>query len=591
MNAHVRKKTRWLGATVALLTLMGALIVPASTRAMDINGTTYTSPTFGFSFSWDGNWFVMQEMSGEEEGALITNGMAVVAISGFEATGAEPEFCVLGSVFAIRQQAGVTDVTPRLDAAGNAVQGDDPTSKFAVVDYLYTADGGSSLAFTGYFECRVLVEGRALLDIMVIIPSAMYEGSWPAVQTVLNSITIPGQDTATTGTGEPVVLAGEPAPVFVSGPWRVAVRTAADNREFPDLRLKEKDGKEWLVVVADVTNWSNAPATLNARDFFVRPGQDAELVKTAPSSTVSVAEQLVIEPVAEDLTVAFAADETKRVVFVYSIPARSREIALVNETEALPLADTLEASIDPASLPQAAKPPIVELGTFASASDGKTFRVTIDGAAKSTRMLLLGVEPPAEGECFDKEAEKVLDDLAGTQVLVEADSALVDGETPARYVWLINADGTRTLVNELLVSDGRAAAERLPVDARFGAWIRESERVAEQDGAGLWGGCDGSAGATDNAEETVFAIEMIDIAYTQTELVVPANTEITINLVNNGAAVHTFTIDELDVASGDLASGETSSVTFDTGEPGEYEFYCSIPGHREAGMVGTLTVV
>ncbi len=37
--------------------------------------------------------------------------------------------------------------------------------------------------------------------------------------------------------------------------------------------------------------------------------------------------------------------------------------------------------------------------------------------------------------------------------------------------------------------------------------------------------------------------------------------------------------------------GTTATVTFTLTEAGEYEFSCTIPGHKEAGMVGKLVVV
>jgi nitrite reductase (NO-forming) len=90
---------------------------------------------------------------------------------------------------------------------------------------------------------------------------------------------------------------------------------------------------------------------------------------------------------------------------------------------------------------------------------------------------------------------------------------------------------------------------------------------------------------------TTLDVEMKDIAFDVKELTLPANSEITINLKNSGAATHNFNIDELDVHSGDYAGGQTGTVTFKTGAPGEFSFYCNIPGHKEAGMIGKVTVV
>jgi uncharacterized cupredoxin-like copper-binding protein len=37
-------------------------------------------------------------------------------------------------------------------------------------------------------------------------------------------------------------------------------------------------------------------------------------------------------------------------------------------------------------------------------------------------------------------------------------------------------------------------------------------------------------------------------------------------------------------------ANETRSITFVAEDSGTYEFFCTIPGHSDAGMVGTLTV-
>jgi uncharacterized cupredoxin-like copper-binding protein/mono/diheme cytochrome c family protein len=92
--------------------------------------------------------------------------------------------------------------------------------------------------------------------------------------------------------------------------------------------------------------------------------------------------------------------------------------------------------------------------------------------------------------------------------------------------------------------------------------------------------------AGDVATSDQFTVESHDIFFQPTEIDVPSDTEVTILLPNLGAAPHNFSIDALDI-SVDIAPGETKDVTL-TAPEGTYEYYCNIPGHKEAGMVGTL---
>jgi uncharacterized cupredoxin-like copper-binding protein len=79
-----------------------------------------------------------------------------------------------------------------------------------------------------------------------------------------------------------------------------------------------------------------------------------------------------------------------------------------------------------------------------------------------------------------------------------------------------------------------------------------------------------------------------DIFFEPKELTIPANTDVTVNVPNEGAAPHNFSIDALGIDV-DIAPGATEQVVINA-PAGEYEFYCNVPGHKEAGMVGTLTV-
>ncbi len=64
--------------------------------------------------------------------------------------------------------------------------------------------------------------------------------------------------------------------------------------------------------------------------------------------------------------------------------------------------------------------------------------------------------------------------------------------------------------------------------------------------------------------------------------------EVVVTLENKDLFWHTFTIEDLGV---DLRVpvGAKLGASFEA-PPGEYQFICAIPGHAEAGMVGTLTV-
>jgi plastocyanin len=58
---------------------------------------------------------------------------------------------------------------------------------------------------------------------------------------------------------------------------------------------------------------------------------------------------------------------------------------------------------------------------------------------------------------------------------------------------------------------------------------------------------------------------------------------------NRGELFHDLTVDDLDLRI-EVPAGGSATAGLEVAEPGEYDFYCSVPGHASAGMHGTLVV-
>ena len=104
------------------------------------------------------------------------------------------------------------------------------------------------------------------------------------------------------------------------------------------------------------------------------------------------------------------------------------------------------------------------------------------------------------------------------------------------------------------------------------------------------GGGDPTIGGGGDGGDVASTIEVTagDLFFEPTDLSAPSGT-VTIELENQGAAVHTLVIEETGETVAEAAGGETDTGTIEL-EPGSYSFYCDVPGHRQGGMEGTLTV-
>ncbi|WP_301117718.1 copper-containing nitrite reductase [Pusillimonas sp. (ex Stolz et al. 2005)] len=75
------------------------------------------------------------------------------------------------------------------------------------------------------------------------------------------------------------------------------------------------------------------------------------------------------------------------------------------------------------------------------------------------------------------------------------------------------------------------------------------------------------------------------------DLQVPENAVVQINVINGDGAIHDIAVPEFDVKSDQfMGPGSSTAVVFRANRNGVFEYLCTLPGHKAAGMFGKLIV-
>jgi hypothetical protein len=508
-------------AMIAML-MLSVLGAPAGgvIAQLNVEGTVYTSPTFGNQLQWSDPWFFVEEFS--EAGAdylFLADGMSDANFILAFAPGVTVQDVV--NLAISDPQPGASGFEPMLDEQGNPVAGATDGQEWVVYTGTQDLGDGSSIQVMQYFSVDPVQNGVVLMASIATVSYFWNDSTLQSWHDLTSSILVeaPGPEIAATAAPlaptppapavatsipEPTAASpaapslpddrsalsdGEPAPVFAAGPWRVAVRAVDLGQSIDYLGLGFVDGQQWVVIYADVTNWSETDAQLESPAITLVTATGS--IEPDTASTQSTASSLGLEPM-NGTSVLVPAETSIRVALVYTISAGEQELVLELDGMRLPLEDAVGRQFDVTDLSTIARPPDVIAGTLrglpATENGQPTF--VVETSNGDVPVHLAGVDFTEDGRCTaigGAALEISVDAVPNETVWLESDPAIPDVD--AYYVWIEDEDGTRVLLNERIIAGGMAFEGNLPEAARFGAWLEQSEEIARFNKQGFWEFC------------------------------------------------------------------------------------------------------
>jgi hypothetical protein len=162
---------------------------PASPSAAT---NSYTSPTYGYSLTWDDTW---QEVSRTSQNGVdvlrLSSNAAFVDLEGFPWTGTA-DGCIDGLVSYYQGQSGYSDVKIATDATGNPQRGRNGATAWAVIDFSLTSNGSTD-AYADYVECHPLVANESMLSFEYVTFATDFDAQKPERDRLLANLTLAGE--------------------------------------------------------------------------------------------------------------------------------------------------------------------------------------------------------------------------------------------------------------------------------------------------------------------------------------------------------------------------------------------------------------
>ena len=164
--------------------------------AAQVEGSRWTSPTYGFTVSWAGtDWRLDPNGSltavGPErlDRIHLINGVSSLYFEGATRYQGDLASCVAEEANLLSRESGVSNIRPYVDETGAELVADGSDSSAAAFT-LTLAAGNNELELVDYIECRTLIPGEAVLIITLVTNPQVFEQELAAANAVAETITL-----------------------------------------------------------------------------------------------------------------------------------------------------------------------------------------------------------------------------------------------------------------------------------------------------------------------------------------------------------------------------------------------------------------